>query len=86
MEQLPLGLSSQSLRQGPAPLEQAGVEWSQIGSMLRFLLNVVWFVLGGVVNGLCWWLVAGLVAAITIVGIRWVRACSVIAETGPPGR
>ena len=36
--------------------------------MLRFLLNVLWFVLGGVVKGLGWWL-AGLVAAVTIVGI-----------------
>ena len=36
--------------------------------MLRFLLNVLWFVLGGVVMGLGWWL-AGLVAAFTIIGI-----------------
>ena len=36
--------------------------------MLRFLLNVLWFVLGGFVMGLGWWL-AGLVAAITIIGI-----------------
>ena len=41
--------------------------------MLRFLLNVLWFVLGGVVMGLGWWL-AGLVAAITIVGFPWARA------------
>jgi uncharacterized membrane protein YccF (DUF307 family) len=41
--------------------------------MLRFLLNVLWFVLGGVVMGLGWWL-AGLVAAITIVGLPWARA------------
>ncbi len=45
--------------------------------MLRFLLNVLWFVLGGVVMGLGWWL-AGLVAAVTIVGIPWARACFVI--------
>ena len=36
--------------------------------MLRFLLNVLWFVLGGVVMGLGWWL-AGLVAAVTIDGL-----------------
>ena len=47
--------------------------------MLRFLLNVLWFVLGGVVMGLGWWL-AGLVAAITIVGIPWARACFVIGN------
>ena len=41
--------------------------------MLRFVLNVLWFVLGGVVMGLGWWL-AGLVAAITIVGLPWARA------------
>ena len=47
--------------------------------MLRFLLNVLWFVLGGVVMGLGWWL-AGLVAAITIVGLPWARACFVIGN------
>jgi uncharacterized membrane protein YccF (DUF307 family) len=49
------------------------------GSMLRFLLNVLWFVLGGFVMGLGWWL-AGLVAAVTIVGIPWARACFVIGN------
>lgn len=44
--------------------------------MLRFLLNVLWFVLGGFVMGLGWWL-ADLVAAITIVGIPWALACFV---------
>ena len=47
--------------------------------MLRFLLNVLWFVLGGVVMDLGSWL-AGLVAAITIVGIPWARACFVIGN------
>jgi uncharacterized membrane protein YccF (DUF307 family) len=47
--------------------------------MLRFLLNVLLFVLGGVVMGLGWWL-AGLVAAITIVGLPWARACFVIGN------
>ncbi len=45
--------------------------------MLRFIANVIWFLCGGVVMGLGWWL-AGLVAAITIVGIPWARACFVI--------
>ena len=45
--------------------------------MLRFLLNLLWFVLGGFVMGLGWWL-AGLVAAISIIGIPWARACFVI--------
>jgi uncharacterized membrane protein YccF (DUF307 family) len=33
--------------------------------MLRFLLNVLWFVLGGVVMGLGWWLAC----CVTIIGI-----------------
>lgn len=42
--------------------------------MLRFLLNLLWFVLGGFVMGVGWWL-AGVVAAVTIVGLPWARAC-----------
>ncbi len=45
--------------------------------MLRFLANVVWVVCGGLLMGLGWWL-AGLVAAVTIVGLPWARACFVI--------
>ena len=47
--------------------------------VLRFLLNLLWFVLGGFVMGLGWWL-AGVVAAITIVGLPWARACFRIAN------
>jgi uncharacterized membrane protein YccF (DUF307 family) len=39
--------------------------------------NFLWFVLGGFVMGLAWWL-AGLLAFVTIVGIPWGRACFVI--------
>ena len=45
--------------------------------MLRFIANVIWFLCGGVLMGLGWWL-AGLVAAITIIGLPWARACFVI--------
>ena len=45
--------------------------------MLRFFANVIWFLCGGVLMGLGWWL-AGLVAAITIIGLPWARACFVI--------
>ncbi|GAA0683446.1 YccF domain-containing protein [Marinobacterium maritimum] len=45
--------------------------------MLRLLGNIIWFVLGGVVMGLAWWLV-GVLAMITIVGIPWARSCFVI--------
>ncbi|MGB7563493.1 MAG: YccF domain-containing protein [Prochlorococcaceae cyanobacterium] len=47
--------------------------------MIRLLLNLIWFVLGGLVMGLGWWL-AGLVAALTIVGLPWARACFVIGN------
>jgi uncharacterized membrane protein YccF (DUF307 family) len=58
-------------------LAQAGA--SGTGPMIRGLLNLLWFVLGGLVMGLGWWL-AGLVAALTIVGIPWARACFVIGN------
>jgi uncharacterized membrane protein YccF (DUF307 family) len=41
---------------------------------LRFLGNALWFILGGVVAGLLWYL-AGILAAITIIGLPWARAC-----------
>ena len=46
---------------------------------MRSILNFLWFILGGVLMGLAWWL-AGLVAFITIVGIPWGRACFVIGN------
>jgi uncharacterized membrane protein YccF (DUF307 family) len=49
----------------------------QTMSVLRFIGNVLWFVLGGVWMGLLWWLV-GVIAFISIVGIPWGRACFVI--------
>ncbi len=50
-----------------------------LSGLISFLLNLVWFVLGGLVMGLGWWL-AGIFAAITIVGIPWARACFVIGN------
>ena len=44
---------------------------------MRTLGNILWFILGGAVMGLGWWL-AGLIAFITIVGIPWARSCFVI--------
>ncbi|MEX1168083.1 MAG: YccF domain-containing protein [Hydrogenophaga sp.] len=41
--------------------------------------NFLWFILGGVVMGLGWWLV-GALAFITIVGAPWGRACFVIGK------
>ena len=47
--------------------------------MLRFLLNLLWFVLGGFFMGMAWWL-AGVIALISIVGIPWARSCFVIGR------
>ena len=47
--------------------------------MLRAILNVLWFVLGGVWMGLGWWL-AGVVMAISIIGLPWARSCFVIGS------
>ena len=47
--------------------------------MVRFLLNALWFVLGGFVMGLGWWL-AGVLMVITIVGLPWAGACFRIAR------
>ena len=39
--------------------------------------NIIWFLFGGVIMGLGWWL-AGLLCCLTIVGLPWARACFVI--------
>jgi len=49
-----------------------GVEMGLIG-------NILWFIFGGCLMGLGWWL-AGLLAAVTIVGIPWAKACFVIGQ------
>jgi uncharacterized membrane protein YccF (DUF307 family) len=41
--------------------------------------NVLWFVFGGFLMGLGWWL-AGLLCAITIVGLPWAKSCFVIGQ------
>lgn len=41
---------------------------------MRTIANLLWFVLGGFLLGLGWWL-AGLVMLCSIVGIPWVRSC-----------
>ena len=47
--------------------------------MLRSILNVLWVVLGGLPMALGWWL-AGLISAISIVGLPWSRSCFVIGR------
>lgn len=46
---------------------------------MGFIGNVLWFVFGGFVMGLGWWL-AGLLALVTIVGIPWAKDCFVIGQ------
>lgn len=40
---------------------------------MRLLGNIIWFIFGGFLMGLGWWL-AGLLSAITIIGIPWAVA------------
>ena len=47
--------------------------------MIRLLLNILWFVMGGWISGLLW-LLGGLLLAITIVGLPWAKACFVIGQ------
>jgi uncharacterized membrane protein YccF (DUF307 family) len=47
--------------------------------MLIFILNILWFVLGGFFAGLGWML-AGVIMAITIIGIPWARSCFMLAR------
>lgn len=46
---------------------------------MRTLGNFFWFIFGGLWMGLAWWL-AGLICAITIIGIPWARSCFVIGQ------
>lgn len=46
---------------------------------MRAIGNFLWFILGGFLMGLAWWLV-GLIALLTIVGIPWARASFVIGQ------
>ncbi len=46
---------------------------------MRTLGNILWFMLGGVLMGLAWWLTA-VIALITIIGIPWAKACFVIGQ------
>lgn len=47
--------------------------------MLALIGNILWFILGGFVMGLAWWLI-GILAFISIIGIPWARACFVIGS------
>lgn len=46
---------------------------------MRTLGNILWFIFGGLWMGLAWWL-AGVLCAITIIGLPWAKACFVIGQ------
>ncbi|QVL46075.1 MAG: YccF domain-containing protein [Methylophilaceae bacterium] len=46
---------------------------------MRTLGNIIWFIFGGALMGLAWWLI-GMIALITIIGIPWAKACFVIGQ------
>jgi uncharacterized membrane protein YccF (DUF307 family) len=52
--------------------------WEEERRMLT-VLNILWFILGGFLAGLGWWL-AGILCAITIVGLPWARACFMLGN------
>ena len=41
--------------------------------------NFIWFITGGILMGLGWWL-AGLIMYITVIGIPWGKSCFVIGD------
>jgi uncharacterized membrane protein YccF (DUF307 family) len=47
--------------------------------MIRLILNLLWFLLGGVWMALGWWLY-GVLAFVSVVGIPWARSCFVIGS------
>jgi uncharacterized membrane protein YccF (DUF307 family) len=44
-----------------------------------FILNLLWFILGGWLAGLLW-ILAGAIMAVTIIGLPWARSCFMIAR------
>ncbi|MDN7125326.1 YccF domain-containing protein [Pseudidiomarina terrestris] len=46
---------------------------------MALLGNIIWFIFGGFVMGLGWWL-AGIIAFISIIGIPWAKSCFVIGR------
>ena len=46
---------------------------------MKIIFNVLWVLFGGCFMALGWWL-AGLISAISIVGLPWSRSCVVIGK------
>jgi uncharacterized membrane protein YccF (DUF307 family) len=47
--------------------------------IMSLIGNILWFILGGALMGIGWW-IAGLLAYISIIGIPWGKACFVIGQ------
>lgn len=46
---------------------------------MNLLLNILWLILGGLVLSLSWFL-AGIIMAISIIGLPWAKACFVMGK------
>jgi uncharacterized membrane protein YccF (DUF307 family) len=46
---------------------------------MRLIGNILWFILGGALMGIGWWM-AGALAYLSIIGIPWGKACFVIGQ------
>jgi uncharacterized membrane protein YccF (DUF307 family) len=46
---------------------------------VRLILNLLWLILGGFAGAVAWTL-AGILCAVTIVGLPWARACLTLAN------
>ena len=46
---------------------------------MNFILNILWFIFGGIWMGLGW-IIAGLIMIVTIIGIPWARSAFAIAS------
>jgi uncharacterized membrane protein YccF (DUF307 family) len=55
------------------------MEVQQRAKYMSAIGNVLWFIFGGLWMGLGWWL-AGIICAVTIVGIPWAKSCFVIGQ------
>lgn len=46
---------------------------------MRIIGNFLWFILGGMIMGILWWIM-GIICFISIIGIPWGKACFVIGQ------
>lgn len=53
--------------------------YTYLNVTMSLILNILWFVLGGALSGLAW-AIAGVLMAITIIGLPWARSCFMLAS------